>query len=153
MPHVRTQLRNAIKTRLTTVPAIRAAYNLSRLNRKFQSHNFPLAVVNADEVVTQSPGSFPGQQPQTRTYKVDIQIVAIDEEDDPEAVLDAIAVDVEKAFVRPDFGIGKVTNWRLVSSGTADSASLECGDIISQMLTYTGDIQTLDSAPEQNLHN
>ncbi|GMB82775.1 hypothetical protein NN6n1_35580 [Shinella zoogloeoides] len=153
MPHVRTQLRNAVKTRLTTVPAIRGAYNVSRLNRKFQSHNFPLAVVNADEVVTQSPGSFPGQQPQTRTYKVDIQIVTIDEDDDPESVVDAIAVDIEKAFVRPDFGIGKVTNWRLVSSGTADSASLECGDIISQLLTYTGDIMTLDSAPDQNIHS
>jgi hypothetical protein len=152
MPHVRTQLRNAIKTRLTTVPAIKAAYNVSRLNRKFQSHNFPLALVNADEVVTQSPGSFPGQQPQTRTYKVEIQLAAIDEDNDPEAIVDAIAVDVEKAFVRPDFGIGKVTNWRLISSATGDGASLECGDIVSQMLTYTADIMTLDSAPDRNLH-
>ncbi|UFS81561.1 hypothetical protein LPB79_25145 [Rhizobium sp. T136] len=141
-----------MKTRLTAVPAIKGAHNLSRLNRQFQSHNFPCALVNVDETVTLSPGSFPGEQPQTRTCKIDIQVIALDENDDPEGVLDALTVDVEKAFVRPDFGIGRISNWKLVGSGTADSAKIECGDIISQLLTYTADIWTLDAEPDRNLH-
>lgn len=153
MPHVRTQLRNAIKTRLETVSGIRAAYNLSRLNRDFQSHNFPLALVNLTETVTQSAGSFPGEQPQTRSYRVDIQLGAVEDGDDPESALDDLAVDIEKALIRPDFGIGRVTNWRLIGASVGESVELKCGLIGSQILTYSGDLQTLDSAPDQNLHS
>lgn len=151
MPHVRTQLRNAIKTRLETVSGIRAAYNLSRLTRQFQSQNFPNALVNLTENVTQSAGGLVGQQPVTRSYRIDIQLGILEDGDDPEAAVEALAVDVERALIRPDFGIGRVTNWRLVGSGAGEVAEIECGNVVSQVLTYMADIQTLDSAPDQNL--
>lgn len=153
MPHVRTQLRNAIKSRLETVPGIRAAYNLSRIERIFQTQNFPNALVNLSEAVSPQPGGFVGQQPVTRTYRIDIQLGVLDVDDDPEAAVDALSVEVEKALIRPDFGIGKIQNWHLVGSGAGETAKIECGTVVSQVLTYTADIQTLDSAPDQNLHS
>lgn len=152
MAHVRTQLRNAVKSRLETVPGIRAAHNPSRLNRNLQTQSFPCAFVNVDEVVNQSPGSFAGEQPQTRSFRVTIQLGVIDDSRDPEAGLDDLCVDVEKTLVKPDFGIGRVAGWRYTGSGTGTPVEIDNGDMISQILTYTADIMTLDSAPDQNLH-
>ncbi len=153
MPHVRTQLRNAIKTRLEAVPGIRAAHNPSRANRTLQSQNLPCVFVNADENVTQSPGSFPGQQPQTRSYSITIQVGVLDDGRDPEERLDGLTVDIEKALVRPDFGIGKIAGWRYTGAGTGVPVDVDNGTMISQVMTYVADIMTLDSAPDQNLHS
>lgn len=151
MPHVRTQLRNAVKTRLSTVSALKGAHNMSRLLRTFQEDNLPAALVAVSENVTQSPGSMIGQQPQTRSYTIHVRL-GVEGDEDVEERLEQIAVDVEKAMLKPDFGIGKITNWRYAGASDMNPDDIECGILCSQVLTYTADILTLDSAPDQNLH-
>jgi len=151
MPHVRTQLRNAIKTRLSTVSSIKAAHNMSRLLRPFQDDNFPVALVAVSENVTQSPGSMIGQQPQTRSYTIHVRL-GVEGDEDVEERLEQLAVEVEKAMLRPDFGIGRITNWRYGGAEDLSPVEIDCGLLCSQVLTFGGDIMTLDSAPDTNLH-
>lgn len=151
MPHVRTQLRNAVKTRLSTVSSLKSAQNMSRMLRKFQDDNLPIALVAVSENVTQSPGSMIGQQPQTRSYTIHVRL-GVEGDEDVEDRLEQIAVDVEKAMLKPDFGIGKVTNWRYAGAGDLNPEEIDCGLLCSQLLTYTADIMTLDAEPDRNLH-
>lgn len=151
MPHVRTQLRNAVKTRLSTVPALKSAQNMSRMLRDFQTDSFPIAMVAVSENVTQSPGSMIGQQPQTRSYTIHVRL-GVTAADEVEDRLEQIAVDVEKAMLQPDFGIGKITNWRYAGGGDLNPEDINCGTLCSQVLTYTADIMTLDAEPDRNLH-
>ncbi len=75
MPHVRTQLRNAVKKRLSTVPSIKGAHNMSRHGRDFQTSSFRFALVAVTEASTPNPGNpAVGERPVTRRYRVDIQI-------------------------------------------------------------------------------
>jgi hypothetical protein len=152
MSHVRTQLRNAVKTRLSTVPAIKAAHNMTRLGRDFQDDNFPIALVAISETSSVNPGGLVGERPVTRSYKIDIQIGVAEDEVDAEDIIDAVCVDVEKAFVKPDLGIGKITNWRYSGTSAIDGQPTATGMLLTETLTYTCDIQTLDAAPDQNLH-
>ena len=151
MPHVRTQLRNAVKTRLLTVPALKSAQNMSRMLRDFQTDSFPLALVAVSESVTQSPGSMIGQQPQTRSYTIHVRLGVVGD-DEVEDRLEQIAVDVEKAMLKPDFGIGKISNWRYAGATDINPDEINCGILCSQLLTYTADIMTLDAEPDRNLH-
>lgn len=151
MPHVRTQLRSAVKTRLSTVPSIKGAHNMSRMLRKFQDDNLPIALVAVSENVSQSPGSMIGQQPQTRSYTIHIRL-GVEGDEEVEDRLEQIAVDVEKAMLKPDFGIGKITNWRYAGASDLNPDEIDCGILCSQLLTYTADIMTLDAEPDRNLH-
>ncbi|MBB3521001.1 hypothetical protein [Rhizobium sp. BK456] len=151
MPHVRTQLRNAVKTRLSTVPSIKSAQNASRFLRKFQDDNLPIALVGVSETVTQAAGSMIGQQPQTRSYTIHVRL-GVHGDDDVEDRLEQIAVDVEKALLFPVTGIGKISNWKYAGAEDLAPAEIECGILCSQLLTYTADIWTLDAEPDRNLH-
>lgn len=152
MPHVRTQLRNAVKTRLSTIPSIKGAYNASRHFRDYQSDNFPAALVAVMETSAPQPGGLVGERPVTRSYRIQIQIGVDVDEPDAEDILDAVALDVEKAFVKPELGIGKVANWVYTGTSAIDGQATESGLLLVQTLTYTAEIQTLDSAPDRNLH-
>ncbi len=152
MPHVRTQLRNAIKTRLSTVPSVKGAHNMTRHARDFQSDNFPAALVAVTESSSPNSGGLIGERPVTRRYKVDIQIGVDEDAVDAEDIIDAVCVDVEKAFVTPDFGIGKVTNWAYAGTTAIDAQPTSSGVLLVETMTYTCDIQTLDSSPDTNLH-
>ncbi|MDX1216312.1 hypothetical protein GOL99_12280 [Sinorhizobium medicae] len=152
MPHVRTQLRNAIKTRLSTVPSVKGAHNMTRHARDFQSDNFPAALVAVTESSSPNSGGLIGERPVTRRYKVDIQIGVDEDAVDAEDIIDAVCVDVEKAFVMPDFGIGKVTNWAYAGTTAIDAQPTSSGVLLVETMTYTCDIQTLDSSPDINLH-
>ncbi|MGO7273938.1 hypothetical protein ACCT18_01370 [Rhizobium ruizarguesonis] len=124
---------------------------MSRLLRTFQDDNLPVALVAVSENVTQSPGSMIGQQPQTRSYTIHVRL-GVDGDEDVEERLEQISVDVEKAMLKPDFGIGKITNWRYGGAEDLSPAEIECGILCSQVLTYTADIMTLDAEPDRNLH-
>ncbi len=152
MPHVRTQLRNAIKTRLSTVPSVKGAHNMTRHARDFQSDNFPVALVAVTESSSPNPGGLIGERPVTRRYKIDIQIGVDEDAVDAEDIIDAVCVDVEKAFVKPDFGIGKVTGWAYAGTSAIDAQPTASGILLVETMTYTCDIQTLDSSPDINLH-
>ena len=143
MPHVRTQLRNAVRTRLSTVPSIKGAHNMTRHERKFQPDNFPAAFVAIAEEATPSPGS---------RYKIAVQVAVESNTGDAEDVIDAVCVDIEKALVKPDLGIGKITNWGYAGTTSIDAQPTEDGLLLVETLHYSCDIQTLDSSPDRNLH-
>jgi hypothetical protein len=151
MPHVRTQLRNAVKTRLSTVASLKSAQNMSRLLRPFQDDNLPIALVAVSENVTQSAGSMIGQQPQTRSYTIHVRL-GVEGDAEVEDRLEQIAVDVEKALLRPDFGIGRISSWKYAGAEDLAPAEIDCGILCSQNLTYTADIMTLDAEPDRNLY-
>lgn len=153
MPHVRTQLRNAIKTRLSTVPSIKGAYNMTRHARDFQTDNLPAALVAITEASLPNPGGLIGERPVTRRYKIDIQVGVEEDTVDAEDVIDAVCVDVEKALTMPDFGIGKITNWAYAGTSAIDAQPTASGLLLVETVTYTCEIQTLDSAPDINLHS
>lgn len=152
MPHVRTQLRNAIKTRLSTVPSVKGAYNLTRHAREFQSDNFPAALISVTESSFPNPGGFIAERPVTRRYKIDIQIGVDEDTVDAEDVIDSVCVDIEKALTKPDFGIGKITNWTYAGTSAIDAQPTASGVLLVETVTYTCEIQTLDSAPDINLY-
>ncbi|MDR6664030.1 hypothetical protein [Rhizobium sp. 1399] len=152
MPHVRTQLRNAVKTRLSTIPSIKGAHNMSRHFRDYQHDNFPAALVAVMETSTPQPGGLIGERPVTRSYRIQIQIGVDVDEPDAEDILDAVGLDVEKAFVSPELGIGKVANWVYTGTSAIDGQPTESGFMLTQTLSYTAEIQTLDASPDINLH-
>lgn len=153
MPHVRTQLRNAVKTRLSTIPSIKGAYNMTRHARDFQADNYPAALIAVTEASSPNPGGFIGERPVTRRYKIDIQIGVDEDTVDAEDVIDSVCVDIEKALTKPDFGIGKITNWTYAGTSAIDAQPTASGVLLVETVTYTCEIQTLDSAPDQNLHS
>lgn len=152
MPHVRTQLRNAVKTRLSTVPSLKGVHNMTRHLRDFQTDNFPAALVAIEETSAAAPGSFEGSRPVTRDYRVHLQIV-LDDIGDAEDEIDAVCVDIEKAMVSSSFGIGAVLNWRYEATSAVAAQPTEDGTLITQTLLYAGSIQTLDAEPDRNLHS
>lgn len=151
MPHVRTQLRNAVKTRLSTVPSLKGVHNMTRHLRGFQSDNLPAVLVAVEETSSSAPGSFEGARPVTRDYRVHLQVV-LDDIGDAEDAIDAVCVDVEKAMVSSAFGIGAVTNWRYEATSAVVAQPTEDSTLITQTLLYSGSIQTLDAEPDRNLH-
>ena len=152
MPHVRTQLRNAIKTRLSTVPSVKGAYNMTRHARDFQADNYPAALIAVTEASSPNPGGLIGQRPVTRRYKIDIQIGVDEDEVDAEDIIDSVCVDVEKALVLPPAGIGQISNWAYSGTTAIDGQPTSGGMLLVETMTYTCEIQTLDSAPDTNLH-
>ncbi|WP_107675019.1 hypothetical protein [Agrobacterium sp. LAD9] len=153
MPHVRTQLRNAVKTRLSTVPSIKGAHNMSRHGRDFQTSNFPVGLVAVTEASTPNPGHpTVGDRPVTRRYRVDIQIGVHEDEADAEDIIESACCDVEKAFVKPDFGFGGVNKWIYTGTTAIDGQPTSSGMLLVETMTYTCEIQTLDSAPDINLY-
>lgn len=151
MPHVRTQLRNAVKTRLTTVPSLKGVHNMTRHLRGFQSDNYPAVLVAVEETSSGAPGSFEGSRPVTRDYRVHLHLV-LDDVVDAEDTIDAVSVDVEKAMVSSAFGIGAVQNWRYEGTSAVAAQPTEDSTLITQTLLYSGSIQTLDAEPDRNLH-
>ncbi|TBY57980.1 hypothetical protein E0H39_29635 [Rhizobium leguminosarum bv. viciae] len=151
MPHVRTQLRNAVKTRLSTVPSLKGVYNMTRHLRGFQSDNLPAVLVAVEETSSAAPGSFEGARPVTRDYRVHLQVV-LDDIGDAEDAIDAVCVDVEKAMVSSAFGIGAVQKWKYEATSAVVAQPTEDSTLITQTLLYSGSIQTLDAEPDRNLH-
>ncbi len=152
MPHVRTQLRNALRTRLSTVPSIKSAHNMSRHAREFQSDNYPVALVSVVETSAPNPGGLIGERPVTRSYRISVQIGVDEESVDAEDIIDGVCVDVEKALVLPPSGIGRITNWAYGGTSAIDGQPTASGALLVENMTYTCDIQTLDGAPDINLH-
>jgi len=152
MPHVRTQLRNAVKTRLSTVSSLKGAHNITRLERGFQADNFPVALIAISESGATQPGSFEGSKPVTRSYQIAIEVAVQEEMADPEDALDAVCLDIEKAMTSSEFGIGAVQNWRYLETSPVHDRPTASGSLIAQTIIYSGEIQTLDSEPDRNLH-
>ncbi len=151
MRHVKTQLREAVKTKLKSISAFAGVHNFSRITRDLQSSNFPLTMVAVDESIDQDTGYVAGDQPQIRSYSVTIQIGALDNGDDPEAEIEEISIDVEKSLAAGDLGLPTLTGWKFRGSNTASPVEFEFGTMISQVMNYECSLRTLDSAPETTL--
>jgi hypothetical protein len=151
MAHVKKQVRDAVKARLETVAGLSLVADESRIVRPFQSSQFPLALVLVSESIAGVNAS-QGKRVQTRALTIGIRIGVQDEADDVENTLDAIAVDVEKAFANPsDLGIGKLMQWEFAGSSSLSHMPVSDGTLLTVMMTYTCVVQTMSGAPETNL--
>ncbi|WP_428427321.1 hypothetical protein [Pararhizobium sp.] len=138
-------------TKLEAVSVINSVYASSRLFRKFQTDNFPMALIGIAETSTPTTGSFPGSKPIERRLVISIQIGVEEAVDDAEDILDEACVAVEKALCVPDIGIKGVQDWSYDGTTRVIGQPSASGLLLTQTLTYSCTIRTLDSAPDKNL--
>lgn len=151
MAHVRTQLRNAVIARLKTVSSVAIACSRLRLTRQVQGDEFPIAAVAVTEAGSPVGRGAPGQRPVRRDFSVRVQL-ATELAEGADDLLDAIAVDVEKALADPSgLGVGSLTDWAYVGTGDIDGDAAEAGLAVIA-LNWRCAMTTLDSDPETNLH-
>lgn len=150
MPHVKTQVRNGVKSRLSTLPSLAGrSHNASRQARSFQSNDFPLALVSTSEVA-----SYPaGDETVQRNLVIAITLGVRDDEEDAEDLLDELSVEVEATLKLPSsVGVGKLMLWRYDGSSPISQQPVMDGVMLSQTMTYSCSVLTRRGVADQNLH-
>lgn len=152
MAHVRKQLRDAVIARLGTVAAIAGAYPQSRASRAFQNDEFPVALVAVSETASRDGKNPEGQRAIRRSLVVTVRLGIRDDDENAEDVLDACAVETEKALaVSADLGVGSLAGWVYAGTTVIQPYAVSDGMLLAVQLSYTCDVLTLDVAPETNL--
>jgi hypothetical protein len=149
VPHVRTQIRDAVIARLRTVNALACVGPYGRTARPFQRNDVPAAIVRASETI--SPITKNRPRAMRRDLSITVTLLAALNADDVDTVLDDLSVDVEIALADPtSFGVGHLVEWRLTSSELGSAAMGE--DVYGSLtLTYVASITTVEGVPNSNV--
>lgn len=153
MSHIRKQIRDAVKVRLSTVGSLALVDNESRIVREFQSHNLPAALVSVAEAAEREDNNPEGQRVLRRSMQVSVRLCVRDDDEDAEDTLDALTVEAEKALaVSSELGVGSIVGWVYGGASALSPQPVSDGMLLAVTMTYTCAVLTLDSAPETNLY-
>lgn len=149
MTHVKTQIRNGVIEVLKALPDFASAHSASRMLRKFQSTDFPLAIVSvAENVAVSGVNGTPGHRQLQRDMQISVTIGIHEETSDAEDTLDELSVLVEKTLAKPSsLGVGKLLFWRYNGSAEPTGQPTEDGLMLIQTLNFSCSVRTTDTDP------
>lgn len=151
--HVTKMIRDAVIEYLgLAVPALKKrVYGISRLIRPMPANTVPAAVVVVSEtVLPPSPGDLgPGYRTQDRALEIVVRVIVRGDLDEPEDLVDALRVEVEKAMHRPGpLGVSNLANWAFRGASSPIVEETKDGFQMSKSMRWECLIRTSDSDPE-----
>jgi len=153
MTHVKRQVRDGVKSVLSTISDIASVASESRLYRSAQRDEFPMAIVSVSENVELADKNPVGSRVLQRNMNISITLAVRDTNEDAEDALDELSVAVEKALLMPSsISAGKLLYWRFNGSGAMSGEPTEDGLIIVQPMNFSCSVLTKDDDPTTNLH-
>ena len=150
MPHIRTQVRDAVVARLRTVDAFACVAPFGRAARNFQKNEIPAALVRVSENL--SPVGKIRPRVVRRELTVTIDLLASLTSGDVDTALDDLSIPIEVVLADPSaLGIGSLVEWRPVATapGVFDLGEEVYGRLT---ITYACAVSTTEGVPTANIH-
>lgn len=154
MSHIRTDIRNAIVSRLRAEGGFRLVEPGLGILRGIQEDQYPVAFVSVSDAGMPVGKNPPGSRPLQRALKIDIVVGSINDDVDLDEDLDSLAAKVEISLNDPKvLGFGNVLDWSYVGTeNPSASAAAEFG-FAAAKVTYRGTVTTREGQPSQNIHS
>lgn len=149
MPHLRTQIRDAVIARLKAgVPGVDGrVHGRTRLLRQFQPHDIPTILVRVDEVaptiVTRVP---PRAMRRMLMVSVDALVAIEDDAGDIDAALDDLGTDIEAALSKDSFSPAAADDWRMAGATVGPMAGVD-DTYAALSVTYACSLTAVEGDP------
>lgn len=155
MKHIKQQIRDGVKSVLSSIPELTSVHSESRLLRYFQRDEFPVALVSVSENIQTTSNLPAGNRVLQRNMNIGITLAAHGESVNAEDELDTLSIAVEKALVLPsNIGAGLLLFWNYngSTSTSASASTTEDGTLIAQTLNFSCTVRTKDTDPTININ-
>lgn len=154
MSHIRTQIRDAVVTRLRAAGGFGLVDARLRLLRGIQSDQFPIALVSVADSAVPVGKNPPGQRPLQRQVLVAVQVHDVADVEELDTKLDDLAIKVEEALTDPQaLGFGQTLDWTYVGTSAAHEEEAKEYGTSSVTVTYRGTVTTREGEPSINIHS